>query len=166
MTQTSFITYGSLSMPPGMPFLSPDHASPRCRVTGEALADDANQSLQAAADRYWPDTPTAREAACELLTKFTRAVTRIETLVWASDRIKNALAPCRRIFAESVFMKRCQVWPRGYAGDFETIEYLAGAVNGSKPGTIAWHFEQILLESPVTQQHRNKLTCQESWNSG
>ncbi len=49
-----------------------------------------------------------------------------------------------------------------YAGDFETIEYLAGAVNRSKPATIAWHFEQILLESPVTQQHRNKLNRQTS----
>jgi extracellular factor (EF) 3-hydroxypalmitic acid methyl ester biosynthesis protein len=57
-------------------------------------------------------------------------------------------------------MRRCQQWPRGYAGDFETIEYLAAGADHSVPGTLGWHFEEILLHSPVVQQHRNKLMGQ------
>jgi hypothetical protein len=26
-------------------------------------------------------------------------------------------------------MRRCQEWPRGYPGDFETIEYLTAGAN-------------------------------------
>jgi SAM-dependent methyltransferase len=57
-------------------------------------------------------------------------------------------------------MRRCQDWPRGYAGDFETIEYLVTGVNHAVPGTLGWHIEKILLESQVVQQHRNKLNRQ------
>jgi len=57
-------------------------------------------------------------------------------------------------------MRRCQKWPRGYAGDFETIEYLTAGENRSPPGTLGWHIEQLLLQSPVVQQHRNKLRLQ------
>ena len=57
-------------------------------------------------------------------------------------------------------MQRCQEWPRGYAGDFETIEYMVSGANQSLPRTLGWHIENILLESPVVQQHRNKLKRQ------
>jgi hypothetical protein len=57
-------------------------------------------------------------------------------------------------------MRRCQEWPRGYAGDFETIELLAAGDNQSLPGTLGWHVEAALLESAVVQQHRNKLSRQ------
>jgi hypothetical protein len=66
----------------------------------------------------------------------------------------------RQVFAASPFMQRCQEWPRGYAGDFETIEYLVAGVNCSAPETLGWHIEGLLLESPVVQQHCNKLRCQ------
>jgi SAM-dependent methyltransferase len=57
-------------------------------------------------------------------------------------------------------MRRCQEWPRGYAGDFETIEYLVAGTNHSEPGTLGWHLEEILLHSAVVEQHRNKLRLQ------
>jgi extracellular factor (EF) 3-hydroxypalmitic acid methyl ester biosynthesis protein len=57
-------------------------------------------------------------------------------------------------------MRRCQEWPRGYSGDFETIEYLATAMNQSIPGSLGWHFENVLLQSPIVQQHLNKLRIQ------
>ena len=126
----------------------------------DTLVEATNRSLQAAANRHWVDSAMAHQAALSLMTAFTRTATLVEMLGWSSDCIKSALAPSRKAFAESVFMKRCQQWPRGYPGDFETIEYLAGAVNRSDPESIGWYFEQILLQSPATRQHRNKLNRQ------
>ena len=40
------------------------------------------------------------------------------------------------------------------------LSILTAGTNHSVPGTIGWHFEQILLESAVVQQHRNKLEYQ------
>jgi SAM-dependent methyltransferase len=84
----------------------------------------------------------------------------LEARGWSPERIKERLGPSRRVFAMSWFMQRCQEWPRGYAGDFETIEYMVSGANQSFTGTLGWHIENILLESPVVQQHRNKLKRQ------
>ncbi len=46
------------------------------------------------------------------------------------------LEPVRRIHARSAFVKRLQEWPRGYPGDFETVEYLCGGRSRAEEGTI------------------------------
>jgi hypothetical protein len=45
-------------------------------------------------------------------------------------------------------MQRCQEWPRGYAGDFETIEYMVSGANQSLPDTLGWHIEKISAAAP------------------
>ena len=57
-------------------------------------------------------------------------------------------------------MHRLQAWPRGYAGDFETVEWLCDARNRAPIGTVPWAIEQCALQSPVAQQHRNKVGLQ------
>ncbi|MCB0189486.1 MAG: class I SAM-dependent methyltransferase, partial [Caldilineaceae bacterium] len=47
--------------------------------------------------------------------------------------------------------------PRGYPGDFETIEYLCDARNLAQPHTVAYYCEQSALAAHIVQQHRNKL---------
>ena len=68
--------------------------------------------------------------------------------------------PLRALHAQSPFVHRLQAWPRGYAGDFETIEYLCDAENRAPVGTVAWAIEQYALQSPIAQQHRNKVGLQ------
>ena len=46
------------------------------------------------------------------------------------------------------------------AGQPSVIEYLVSGANLSLPDTLGWHIEKILLESPLVQQHRNKLKRQ------
>lgn len=98
--------------------------------------------------------------ACRLLKLFIETAAVLESCGWSADQIREHLAPSRRIFANSAFMRRCQEWPRGYPGDFETIEYLAAGTNNSPLGTLGWHIEEVLLQCPVVQQHRNKLDFQ------
>lgn len=62
-----------------------------------------------------------------LFAEFGATVATLEALGWPADRIQEHLRPARQVFATSTFLRRCQEWPRGYAGDFETIEYLAQA---------------------------------------
>jgi extracellular factor (EF) 3-hydroxypalmitic acid methyl ester biosynthesis protein len=64
--------------------------------------------------------------------------------------------PVRRMHARAPFISRLQAWPRGYPGDFETIEYLwQGRAAGSD--TTSWCLERQALASPIAQQHRNKV---------
>jgi len=70
------------------------------------------------------------------------------------------LETVRAIHARSPFAHRLQAWPRGYPGDFETVEWLCDARNRAEAGTLPWAIEQCALQSPLAQQHRNKVALQ------
>lgn len=72
------------------------------------------------------------------------------------------LGPARAIHARSPFVRRLQEWPRGYAGDFETVEYIWHAENRAPSGTVEHHCEAYSLNLPIAQQHRNKVRHQAS----
>lgn len=74
--------------------------------------------------------------------------------------MRRAVAPTREIFARSPFARRLQTWPRGYPGDFETVEYILDRRNWAAPGTMAYGIEQVALDSPIAEQHRNKVRLQ------
>jgi extracellular factor (EF) 3-hydroxypalmitic acid methyl ester biosynthesis protein len=76
--------------------------------------------------------------------------------------IEVVLEPVRGLHSQSPFVRRTQTWPRGYPGDFETIEYLCEGTNGARPGTVGYFIEQAALTSSITQQHRNKVAWQSS----
>jgi len=70
------------------------------------------------------------------------------------------LEPVRRIHARSPFVARLQQWPRGYPGDFETVEYLCRGENRAAEGTLARSCEAYALSRAIAQQHRNKVQHQ------
>src|SRR5690349_6735838 len=70
------------------------------------------------------------------------------------------LTGVRELHGQSPFVHRLQSWPRGYAGDFETVEALCDATNRAAAGTVPWAIEEYALQSPVAQQHRNKVALQ------
>jgi extracellular factor (EF) 3-hydroxypalmitic acid methyl ester biosynthesis protein len=76
------------------------------------------------------------------------------------DKIVNIIKPVRDLHQQSPFLKRCQDWSRGYAGDFETIEYLCNVENKALEGTVAYYIEDYALKCLVAQQHRNKVRHQ------
>lgn len=75
----------------------------------------------------------------------------------AKEGIMEIIAPAREVQGRSHFIKRMQTWPRGYPGDFETIEYLLRCQNHTPPGTTEFYCEEYTLRSPPPQQHRNKV---------
>lgn len=66
----------------------------------------------------------------------------------------------RAVHARSPFIGRLQTWPRGYPGDFETVDYLMRQEVRAPAGTIEYWLEYMALSSPIAQQHRNKMFVQ------
>jgi extracellular factor (EF) 3-hydroxypalmitic acid methyl ester biosynthesis protein len=74
--------------------------------------------------------------------------------------ILDIVRPVREAQGKSPFVNRLQTWPRGYPGDFITIEYLVNGRNTAPEGTIEYYFEEYALTCAIAQQHRNKLFWQ------
>ena len=129
-------------------------------AAAEIRAAEINRALGAADRLDWCGVPAERKVARRLLEEFGATAAGLESCGWSAGRIQETLEPSRQVFATSEFMRRCQQWRRGYPGDFDTIEHLAVGSNLSVTGTFGWLLEDVLLQSPVVQQHRNKLTCQ------
>jgi SAM-dependent methyltransferase len=73
--------------------------------------------------------------------------------------LRSLVASARQVHALSPFTRRLQEWPRGYPGDFETIEWLCTAENrGETP--LARALEHYALTASIAQQHRNKVAFQ------
>lgn len=73
---------------------------------------------------------------------------------------RDILLPAWNLHAESPFLRRLQTWPRGYQGDFETIEWLADATPRIDRSQPAYWLEWYALNCPIARQHRNKLVWQ------
>jgi extracellular factor (EF) 3-hydroxypalmitic acid methyl ester biosynthesis protein len=76
------------------------------------------------------------------------------------EEIRAIAAQARVIHGASPFVTRLQQWPRGYAGDFETIEWLWRGHNRAPAGTLAHVIESYALTAAISQQHRNKVSFQ------
>jgi hypothetical protein len=74
--------------------------------------------------------------------------------------ILGILEPARELHAQSPFITRLQTWPRGYPGDFETIEYICENAIRACPNTAGFYLEYQALNTVAAQQHRNKIQWQ------
>jgi extracellular factor (EF) 3-hydroxypalmitic acid methyl ester biosynthesis protein len=88
------------------------------------------------------------------------ALVYAETAGCTREELRGATRAARDLHGVSPFIRRLQDWPRGYPGDFETIEWLCEATNRAAPGTLARVLETYALASAVAQQHRNKVMFQ------
>src|SRR4051794_17536424 len=61
-----------------------------------------------------------------------------EKVGYSRTDIEGVLEPVWEIHARSPFFRRMQTWPRGYPGDYETIEYLCECVNKARPRTVEY----------------------------
>ncbi|MEO8484229.1 MAG: class I SAM-dependent methyltransferase [Acidobacteriota bacterium] len=98
--------------------------------------------------------------AISLSHELAHALTERQQRRGSREQILEQIEPARAVYAESPFVRRLQTWPRGYAGDFETIEYLLQQQNHAEPGRFAYWLERYALDSAIAQQHRNKVDLQ------
>ena len=74
--------------------------------------------------------------------------------------VREILKPAFDLQSTSEFIKRLQTWPRGYAGDFETVEWIARPEPRIPKSDPAYWMEWYALNCSISQQHRNKLAWQ------
>jgi extracellular factor (EF) 3-hydroxypalmitic acid methyl ester biosynthesis protein len=87
-------------------------------------------------------------------------ILELESLGVAKETIHAAVTDVREMHADSPLIARMQTWPRGYAGDYETVEMILSGRCVSQKGTLAYHLERYVLDCPASQQHRNKVAVQ------
>jgi extracellular factor (EF) 3-hydroxypalmitic acid methyl ester biosynthesis protein len=73
---------------------------------------------------------------------------------------RASIQSARQMLAQSPLLARLQQWPRGYIGDFETIEYICSGTNQGSRHSLGFLMEEVALTSPIIQQHRNKISFQ------
>jgi len=133
-----------------------------------ALSEDAVNRLRAEVERFLEletndDSQTKRyHAVLASVHAICAAIVDAEDEGVERDEIVEILEPVRAIHARSPFVERLQKWPRGYPGDFETVEYICGGTNRAPIGTIEHACEQYALTRGIAQQHRNKVQLQAS----
>lgn len=76
------------------------------------------------------------------------------------SHIHDLASGARQTAALSPFLARLQNRPRGYPGDFETIEYIMSQTVRAAPQTAGYWIELHSLTSGIVQQHRNKVAAQ------
>jgi len=78
------------------------------------------------------------------------------------EEILPIIGAARQKVRASPFIRRVQDWPRGYPGDFETIEYIMNPENRAEPGSVGFLLEKYALSAPAAQQHRHKVARQKA----
>jgi hypothetical protein len=91
-------------------------------------------------------------------------IKELEQCGFTRGEIVPYLTPVRETLSQSPFFKRMQNWPRGYQGDFETIEYLMSAVNPNvaKVGGL----QSQGVKGEVVVVYLDPLTTQDLKSSG
>lgn len=74
--------------------------------------------------------------------------------------LRRALEPLRWLLRKSPFVRRIQAWPRGYPGDFETVEMLLNGASLEASGRWGAAIDQMALASPIVLQHHFKIRRQ------
>jgi extracellular factor (EF) 3-hydroxypalmitic acid methyl ester biosynthesis protein len=88
------------------------------------------------------------------------ALAHAEQAGLSRDTIRGLIQQAREVHALSPFVRRLQSWPRGYPGDFETVEHLINQDNRARSDALGFAIEQYCLGTPLAQQHRNKMQRQ------
>ena len=133
-------------------------ADPRAGAL-DRLRQDCARLLALEADR--PARPLdLLHASVVAMHSLATSITACEEAGLSRLELLPVLEGVRALHGRSPFVHRLQAWPRGYPGDFETVEWLCDARNRAEPGTVPWALEQCSLQSPLAQQHRNKVGLQ------
>ena len=116
------------------------------------FADTASQTFGSEAEIY--------HATVAGIHRLCAAMLKAEAAGASPEQLREAVEPARALHSQSPFVNRLQTWPRGYAGDFETIEYICDGQPKLPTGSVAHAIEIHTLRDISSQQHRNKVAWQ------
>lgn len=100
-----------------------------------------------------------------VINELSKAIEKAENAGVEKSDIKEMIDGSRSVLSLSPYIKRIQTWPRGYQGDFETVELMNSGVSSNDLSTLSQCLEYYAQNLPITQQHRNKLVFQERLSS-
>lgn len=109
---------------------------------------------------YTPDDRGAYNRAALTVHLLNLALVECEQAGVAEEDLQRRLYDVRRTYGRSLFVRRLQTWPRGYPGDWETIDYLLDGVNHTPADDFAHQLERYALWCAAAQQHRHKVAFQ------
>jgi extracellular factor (EF) 3-hydroxypalmitic acid methyl ester biosynthesis protein len=109
---------------------------------------------------YHPDTEVSYQRTVAALRALATALHACEQARIDEKEVAARLEAVRLAHSRSEFCRRVQTWPRGYPGDWETIDYVLDGVNRTPRGDFAHHLERYALACAASQQHRNKVAHQ------
>ena len=128
---------------------------------------DPTAALLAASSRFGElaarpmlEPPLALHEVGAAISTLCLEMSRAEAAGSSREGMRELVENAREIHSQSPFVRRLQTWPRGYPGDWETIEHLISQENRATPGTIGFVIEQYCLATALAQQHRNKMQRQ------
>lgn len=124
------------------------------------LLDESVQAFTALDRRVFRSSAHRFNAVAACMYDLSACLHLVESSGVSREVIAAIVRPARALCSRSPFVRRLQEWPRGYAGDFETIEYIAAGRNQAAPGTVAHAIEDYALNCAPACQHRNKLAEQ------
>lgn len=107
------------------------------------------------ADKHYQD----QREFNNFLDQFSLRIAELEETCSRSELLEQ-ITEIRVACSESPFLERAQKWPRGYQGDFETINYIIRSKNHAEDGSFGHVVEDLFLNSDICQQHRNKVARQ------
>ena len=126
------------------------------------------QAISALDDQVVELTKSTAESGHALYCRFASIINSLSIAIESAEKngvdkeaIKSAIKRSRKIFSLSPYVGRIQEWPRGYQGDFETVEHIQNGIASCGLGDLSSCIEYYAQMLPVTQQHRNKLVHQE-----
>jgi len=76
------------------------------------------------------------------------------------DCVRNNIPALMKLMEASSFGNHLLNWPRGYAGDFKIINLMVDKDEGVDPESMEGVISRCALNSPIVQQHREKLRLQ------
>ena len=108
-----------------------------------------------------PNNPAAAmHATISRMHSLCAEIARLPAALWRAPEVQAILKPAAQLQAQSPFVNRLREWPRGYPGDFETIELLMkGSQVPTRPVPGEW-IDWYALNTAIGQQHRNKVWWQ------
>jgi extracellular factor (EF) 3-hydroxypalmitic acid methyl ester biosynthesis protein len=139
-----------------------ESAKEKMKTEAEAMVDRAVQrflglrEMDHGSPECMREVSAATEEVCMAATAWLEHGGAVEGL---DEKLREVIAQ----HMESPFVRRLRSWPRGYAGDFETVEYMLSGRVQAEPGSLGYWIESVALQSAMAEQHRNKIAAQSRW---
>ncbi len=111
-----------------------------------------NEAIQSLSDAGNTGTSLYFEFA-RLVNELNLRIQQAETNGVDKAEIKSLISGARDIFSTSTYVNRIQNWPRGYQGDFETVEHINAGMNGfnfSSLGACIEYYSQYAANYAAT----------------